>query len=446
MSAVELLEIELRVGGETLPAALALPSGERPRPGVLVLHELWGLTDDIRAHARRLAGAGYVALAPELYGPGGRRVCIARAVRDLRGGGELGLGRSAAALRELGRLPEVEAGRVGAIGFCLGGGFALLLGAREPAGAVAINYGRVPERRDEIEGVCPVVASYGGRDRQLRGHPERLERFLAELGVPHDVKTYPEGGHSFLNRSVPPALVRALRPLAVVGYRPDEAEDAWRRILAFFGAHLDAPVRRDCSGETALPRRRLAAPDARTHGPRPDRRPARHGLHLADPAHHTGAPTMSTSAPLFALPRRPGPRPRTTPTNPHQQLDQHPNEAVIERLAGRLFSLPGVVEAPSMVSVPGARALLLIDGPVNPRATMAGREFAHLHPLPDGSLHVSLPPARAREAIEAGWAELHPLAGLFHSGLVMLYAPRDDEETDVVLTLVRDALAFARGA
>jgi carboxymethylenebutenolidase len=246
MSAVEVLEvreIELPVGGRILPAALALPAGDRPWPGVLVLHELWGLNDDIRAHARRLAGEGYVALAPELYGPGRRRVCVARAVRDLRRGGELGLGRAGDAFRELCRLPEVDASRAGAIGFCLGGGFALLLGARESARAVSVNYGRVPARREELDGICPVVASYGGRDRQLRAHAERLERFLGELAVPHDVKTYPEAGHSFLNRSLPPALARALRPLAVVGYRPQEAEDAWRRILAFFRAHLDASER-----------------------------------------------------------------------------------------------------------------------------------------------------------------------------------------------------------
>lgn len=154
---------------------------------------------------------------------------------------------------------------------------------------------------------------------------------------------------------------------------------------------------------------------------------------------------MTSSTAVYPLPERSGPRPRTTPTNPHQQLDQHPDPVVIERLAERLFALPGVVEAPSMISVPGARALLLADGPVNPQAVMVGSEFAHLHPLPDGSLHVSLPPARAREAIESGWAEAHPLARFFHSGLVMLYAPRDDGEADVVTGLVREAYRFARG-
>ena len=244
MSEVELREVDVPNGsGSFMPAALALPAADLPRPGVLVLHELWGLNDDIRAVAGRLAGEGYVALAPELYGPGRPRACVARAVRDLRRGGELGLGRAGEAFRELRRRPEVDADRVGAIGFCMGGGFALLLGAREPAGAVAVNYGRVPDQADELDGICPVVASYGAQDRQFLAHAERLERFLSERNVPHDVEIYPEAGHSFLNRSVPPTLARMLRPLAAVGYRSGEAEDAWRRILAFFRDHLEAPVR-----------------------------------------------------------------------------------------------------------------------------------------------------------------------------------------------------------
>lgn len=120
-----------------------------------------------------------------------------------------------------------------------------------------------------------------------------------------------------------------------------------------------------------------------------------------------------------------------------------------DELARRVFSLPGVEERPSLISVPGARALWLSEslpaGP--PEAFMVGREFAHLHPLPDLSLHAMLPPALAEEAISAGWAELHPVArlGLLRSGAVMLYAPRDDGERKVVEGLVEAAYDFARG-
>lgn len=149
------------------------------------------------------------------------------------------------------------------------------------------------------------------------------------------------------------------------------------------------------------------------------------------------------------LPRRPGSRPTTTPTNPHTQLDQQPSDSQQrEQLAASVFALPGVVERPSLISVPGARALWLSDGNAGPpEAFMVGNEFAHLHPAPDQSLHAMLPPALAVEAVEAGWAEQHPVArrGLIPANAVMLYAPRDDAERAVVEELVRASHAYARG-
>jgi len=235
--------IELELDGRAVAALLELPGGQEPHPGVLVIHELWGLTGDIGRICKRLAGAGYAALAPELYGPGPRPVCIARAVRDLaRGGGELGPGRAAGALRALREHPQVDAARTGAIGFCMGGGFALLLGASEELRATGVNYGHVPEEPARLDGLCPVVASYGGRDRQLIPQAERLRRFLKDRGIEHDLKLYPDAGHSFMNRSVPAAATRVLRPLATLEYRAEDAEDAWHRILAFFAQHLAKPA------------------------------------------------------------------------------------------------------------------------------------------------------------------------------------------------------------
>jgi hypothetical protein len=151
------------------------------------------------------------------------------------------------------------------------------------------------------------------------------------------------------------------------------------------------------------------------------------------------------------LPPRPGPRPNTTPTNPHTQLDQQPPEARwSEELARRVFELPGVGEEPSGISVPGARALVLApDEPTGPpEAFLIGREFAHLHPDPDHSLHAMLPTDLVTEAIDAGWAESHPVAlrGLIPRNAVMLYAPRDQAEVDVIERLVRASHSFARPA
>jgi hypothetical protein len=155
--------------------------------------------------------------------------------------------------------------------------------------------------------------------------------------------------------------------------------------------------------------------------------------------------------PSSSLPRRVGARPRTTPTNPHTQLDQQPTDSRwTEELARRVFALPGVVEEPSRISVPGARALVLAPGePVGPpEAFLVDREFAHLHPDPDHSLHAMLPTETVTDAVAAGWAEPHPVAlrGLIPPTAVMLYAPRDEAELDVIERLVGASHAFARPA
>jgi luciferase-like monooxygenase len=152
-----------------------------------------------------------------------------------------------------------------------------------------------------------------------------------------------------------------------------------------------------------------------------------------------------------SLPIRAGDRPRTTPTNPHTQLDQQPTDLRwVEELARRVFALPGVVEEPSRISVPGARALVLAPvEPIGPtEAFLIDREFAHLHPAPDHSLHAMLPTETVTEAVAASWAEPHPAAlrGLIPPTAVMLYAPRDEAELDVIEGLVRASHAFASSA
>jgi hypothetical protein len=122
----------------------------------------------------------------------------------------------------------------------------------------------------------------------------------------------------------------------------------------------------------------------------------------------------------------------------------------VDELARRVFALPGVVEEASRISVPGARALVLAPeeaaGP--PEAFLIDREFAHLHPAPDHSLHAMLPTETVTEAVAARWAEPHPVAlrGLIPPTAVMLYAPRDEADLDVIESLVRASHAFARPA
>jgi hypothetical protein len=152
--------------------------------------------------------------------------------------------------------------------------------------------------------------------------------------------------------------------------------------------------------------------------------------------------------PSFLARSRPGPRPSTTPTNPHTQLDQNAPSDLQERVIEFGSALPEVVVGPSGVSVPGARAFHLPASAQGAReAFMVGQEFAHLHPPSDGSLHMALPPDIVDDVIENGWAERHPLAGQqgLPDNIVMVYGPRDDEDLGVVEDLVRASHAFAAG-
>ena len=144
------------------------------------------------------------------------------------------------------------------------------------------------------------------------------------------------------------------------------------------------------------------------------------------------------------IPQRSGHPPLTNKNMPHSQIGVRPVPEVNAELFRRAFALPDVTNQPTVISVPGARALWLDERVPLRQPVMAGREFAHIHP--DGSLHASLSPQRAREAIEAGWAEPHPMAAYMgNEGMVMLYTPRTMEELDVVFQLVVDSYNFVTG-
>lgn len=224
------------VGIGALRAEYRVPEGPGPHPALVVVHEVFGLNADLRRILDLLAGGGYAVLAPDLYSTGPRPLCVARTVVDLVRGaaGTATLARLGEARAWLGRQPEVDDSRVGVIGFCLGGGFALVAAAAHDYAAASANYGLVPKDTTVLEGVCPVVAGYGGDDRPFRDAPQRLETALDRLGVAHDIKVYPGVGHSFMNRSLPGWIADR----APAGYDEDAAADAWRRIFAFFGDHL----------------------------------------------------------------------------------------------------------------------------------------------------------------------------------------------------------------
>jgi carboxymethylenebutenolidase len=226
-------------GGSTnLAGYLAEPTGEGPWPAVIVVHEALGVDAVMRCQVDRLAAAGYLALMPNLFSDGGAKRCLIATFRAMFAGrGRAFTDIEASRQWLLGRADCT--GKVGVIGFCMGGGFALLLAARG-YDAASVNYGLAPRDLDRaLRGACPIVASYGGKDIGAAKTVRRLEDTLTRLDVPHDVRLYPSAGHSFLNDApVGPALLRPLLRVANVGPEPDSAADAWRRIEAFFGTHL----------------------------------------------------------------------------------------------------------------------------------------------------------------------------------------------------------------
>ncbi|WP_243788760.1 dienelactone hydrolase family protein [Saccharopolyspora gloriosae] len=218
---------------------LAVPypsiSGEPPWPGVVVVHDVFGATEDSKAITDRFAADGFLALAPDLYTRGGFARCVRTVFGQLSKGSGQAFEDVEAARRLLADREDCN-GNVGVVGFCMGGGFALLAAPRGFQ-AAAPYYGQVPADKAVLDGACPVVASFGAKDTTLKGAAAQLESHLTELNVPHDVKEYPDAGHSFANH----LKVGPFKPLlrvAGIGYHHESSEDAWRRVNSFFTEHL----------------------------------------------------------------------------------------------------------------------------------------------------------------------------------------------------------------
>jgi carboxymethylenebutenolidase len=219
------------------PGYLAVPSTPPgPWPGVVVIHEAFGLTADIRRTADEFAARGYLALAPDLYDGKSWIRCIRSAFQQVRAGRGRAFTAIDAARGFLAGRDDCT-GKTGVIGFCLGGGFALMCAPRPGYDVASVNYGEVPQDAETVlAGACPVVGSFGGRDPMGTKHPERLQRALTVLEVPHDVHVYPGSGHRFMTEST--GAFAVFTKVTGMRYQPADAADAWQRTFAFFGRYL----------------------------------------------------------------------------------------------------------------------------------------------------------------------------------------------------------------
>jgi carboxymethylenebutenolidase len=228
-------------GASVEPGGAGEPGGaDRPAPwpGVVVIHEAFGLNDDIRAKADQLAAHGYLALAPDLFGGKSWIRCIVGAIRQVRARSGPAFTNLEAARGFLAARDDCT-GKVGVIGFCIGGGFALLCAPSGGFAVASVNYGEVPQDAESaLQGACPIVGSYGAKDAMGTKHPERLRRALTVLEVPHDVRVYSGSGHRFMTETSGAGAV--LARFTRMGYQEADAADAWQRIYGFFGEHLGA--------------------------------------------------------------------------------------------------------------------------------------------------------------------------------------------------------------
>ena len=215
-------------GGRTLAGYIARPDGAGPFPGVLVIHEAWGLNENIKEIARRFAGEGYVALAVDLFSGRSGVLCMFSLFWGMltNATGHGGIRDLKAALDQLAQQPGVDPARLGAVGYCLGGGLAIGLACADGRlKAIAPYYGMNPNPLSALERACPVVGSYPEKDFTAKAG-RALEAELERCEIPHDIKIYEGAKHSFFNDQNP------------ASYNADAALDSWERVKVFFNEHI----------------------------------------------------------------------------------------------------------------------------------------------------------------------------------------------------------------
>jgi len=225
LAATSKKEVTYKSGDDTVKAVLMTPEGAGPFPGIIVIHEWFGLNDWVKEQAAKLSGEGYVTLAIDLYR--GKVAASSDEAHELmRGLAEDRVKRDlVAAFEFLSSQPNVKKDRIGAIGWCMGGGIALDLALQEPRlAADVVNYGHVVTDPAEVKKIhAPILGLFGAQDRGIS--PDDVKKFGEEMdkqGKKGEITIYPDAGHQFEN------------PNNREAYRAKDAEDAWNKTVTFF--------------------------------------------------------------------------------------------------------------------------------------------------------------------------------------------------------------------
>jgi len=221
--------VSYKSGDETVQGVLYTPAGSGPFPALVVIHEWWGLNDWVKDQASKLADEGYVALAVDLYR--GKVASTPEMAHEIMRGvpGDRAKRDLHAAVEFLKSQANVKKDRIGSIGWCMGGGYALDVALEEPdLAATVINYGHLATDSEALKKVnAPILGSFGAQDRGITPDDvHKFEQALKQLGKKVEIKIYDDAGHAFEN------------PNNKDGYRAADAADAWQRTVAFLAATL----------------------------------------------------------------------------------------------------------------------------------------------------------------------------------------------------------------
>ena len=222
--------------GFKMPCYLVRPGSLQRLPALVFVFDIFGFGSEMKRVADDFASEGYAVLMPDLFGRGSWFSCVRKVMQDIQKGEGQSVDDLIAARNWLATREYAEPDHLGIIGFCMGGGFALLLSMSGLFQVSAPFYGKAPDR---LDGACPIVASYGGRDKMMLPEVGKVESETKRLNIPADIKIYPDAGHSFMSKVPNPIVSFALRHSpAHAAYEPASAADAKNRVVAFLREHL----------------------------------------------------------------------------------------------------------------------------------------------------------------------------------------------------------------